>query len=177
MSSKAVSMRSGKQKKRKNDHTGADRAPDPKAVCLDCFCAEMQGNRRKAVIYMTDMNKLRYRAREWLNDYQKGDVSGNKALTLEETAAIVSEYLYETDPRKKAEGTSERVEELQAKAELLHEDLVAEQGKAAELEKRNKELEFQLAGASNRVLRLEGENSALRFAIRCNGVSGAEVRP
>ena len=47
----------------------------------------------------------------------------------------------------------------------------------SELEKRNKELEFQLAGAQNRVLRLEGENSAYRFAIRCNGMSGAEVRP
>ena len=37
--------------KEENDHTGADRAPDPKAVCLDCFCAEMQGNHRKVVIY------------------------------------------------------------------------------------------------------------------------------
>ncbi len=73
--------------------------------------------------------------------------------------------------------TSERIKALRAaKVELLHEDLVAEQDKTAELEKRNKELEFQLAGASNRVLRLEGENSALRFAVRCNGMSGAEVK-
>lgn len=73
--------------------------------------------------------------------------------------------------------TSERIKALRAaKVELLHEDLMTEQGKTAELEKRNKELEFQLAGASNRVLRLEGENSALRFAVRCNGVSGAEVK-
>ena len=40
----------GMNSKEENDHTGADRAPDPKAVCLDCFCAEMQGNHRKAVI-------------------------------------------------------------------------------------------------------------------------------
>lgn len=44
-----------------------------------------------------------------------------------------------------------------------------------ELENRAKELEFQLDGAERRIIRLEGENSALRFAIRCNGVSGAEV--
>ena len=162
----------GMNSKKENDHTGADRAPDPKAVCLDCFCAEMQGNHRKAVIYVT----LRERAQEWLDNYKgAGSAYGGNILSLEEMATIVAEYLYETDPRKKAEGTSERVEELQAKAELLHEDFVAEQGKAAELEKRNKELKFQLAGAENRVLRLEGENSAYRFAIRCNGMSGAEV--
>ena len=40
----------GMNSKEENDHTGADRAPDPKAVCLDCFCAVMQGNHRKAVI-------------------------------------------------------------------------------------------------------------------------------
>ena len=117
---------------------------------------------------------LREKAREWLKNY-KGDVSGNKALTLEETAAIVSEYLYETDPRKKAEGTNERVEELKAKAELLHGDLEEVQNEAEDLRKRNKELEFQLAGAERRVLRLEGENSAYKFAIRCNSMSGAEV--
>ena len=71
---------------------------------------------------------------------------------------------------------NERIKALPTKAELLHGDLVEEQGKAAELEKRIKELEFQLAGAERRVCRLEGENSAYRFAIRCNGVSGAEVR-
>ena len=119
---------------------------------------------------------LRERAQEWLKNYKgAGNAYGGNILSLEEMATIVAEYLNETDPRKKAEGTSERVEELQAKAELLHEDLMTEQGKTAELEKRNKELEFQLAGASNRVLRLEGENSALRFSVRCNGVSGAEV--
>ena len=121
------------------------------------------------------MTTLRNNAKEWLDKYKAGEPCSG-LLDTEDIAAIVAEYLYETDPRKKAEGTSERVEELQAKAELLHEDLMTEQGKTAELEKRNKELEFQLAGAENRVLRLEGENSAYRFAIRCNGMSGAEVR-
>ena len=107
---------------------------------------------------------LREKAQNWLKNYKAGEPCSG-LLGTEDKAAIVAEYLYETDPRKKAEGTSERVEELQAKAELLHEDLMTEQGKT------------QLAGASNRVLRLEGENSALRFAIRCNGMSGAEVRP
>ena len=115
---------------------------------------------------------LREKAQEWLDNYKgAGNAYGGNILSLEEMAAIVAEYLHETP----SEDTSERIKALQAKAELLHEDLMTEQGKTAELEKRNKELEFQLAGASNRVLRLEGENSALRFAVRCNGVSGAEV--
>ena len=121
---------------------------------------------------------LRERAQEWLDNYKgAGNAYGGAILSLEDMASIVAEYLHETPSGAESEDTSERVKALQAKVELLHEDLMTEQGKTAELEKRNKELEFQLAGASNRVLRLEGENSALRFAIRCNGMSGAEVRP
>lgn len=44
-----------------------------------------------------------------------------------------------------------------------------------ELEHQAEELRFQLDGARIHTARLEGENSALRFAIRCNSVSGAEV--
>lgn len=120
---------------------------------------------------------LREKAQEWLKNYKAGDAYGGNVLSLEEMAAVVSEYLYETDPRKKAEDTSEIIKALPTKAELLHSDLTEVQNEAADLRKRIKELEFQLAGAENRVLRLEGENSAYRFAIRCNGMSGAEVRP
>ena len=113
---------------------------------------------------------LREKAQEWLKNYKgAGNAYGGNILSLEEMAAIVSEYLNGC-------GDSAKKIALEGRVELLHEDLVAEQAKTAELEKRNKELEFQLAGASNRVLRLEGENSALRFAVRCNGVSGAEVK-
>lgn len=113
---------------------------------------------------------LREKAQEWLDDYKKP--SNDAVVNMpspEVIAAVFTEYLRES-------GDSAKKKALEGRVELLHEDLAAEQGKAAELEKRNKELEFQLAGASNRVLRLEGENSALRFAVRCNGVSGAEVR-
>lgn len=116
---------------------------------------------------------LREKAQEWLDNYKgAGSAYGGNILSLEEMATIVAEYLHETP----SEDTSERIKALQAKAELLHGNLEEVQNEAADLRKRNKELEFQLAGASNRVLRLEGENSALRFAVRCNGVSGAEVR-
>ena len=119
---------------------------------------------------------LREKAQEWLKNYKgAGNAYGGNILSLEEMAAIVSEYLYETDPRKKAEDTSEIIKALPTKAELLHGDLEEVQNEAADLRKRIKELEFQLAGAERRVLRLEGENSALRFAVRCNGMSGAEV--
>lgn len=121
------------------------------------------------------MTTLRNNAKEWLDKYKAGEPCSG-LLDTEDVAAIVAEYLHETPSGTEGEDTSERIKALQTKAELLHEDLVAEQGKTAELEKRNKELEFQLAGAENRVLRLEGENSAYRFAIRCNGMSGAEVR-
>lgn len=120
---------------------------------------------------------LREKAQEWLKNYKAGDAYGGNVLSLEEMAAIVAEYLHETDPCKKAEDASERIKALSSKAELLHGDLEEVQNEAEDLRKRNKELEFQLDGAEKRVLRLEGENSAYRFAIRCNGVSGAEVRP
>lgn len=113
--------------------------------------------------------ELREKAKSWLEKYKSGDPYAVR-FGLEDVAAVVAEYLHESEePSAKKKALEDRVE-------LLHEDLAAEQGKTAELEKRNKELEFQLAGASNRVLRLEGENSALRFAVRCNGVSGAEVK-
>ena len=115
------------------------------------------------------MTTLRNNAKEWLDKYKAGEPCSG-LLDTEDVAAIVAEYLNGC-------GDSAKKIALEGRVELLHEDLVAEQAKTAELEKRNKELEFQLAGAENRVLRLEGENSAYRFAIRCNGMSGAEVRP
>ena len=113
---------------------------------------------------------LRESARMWLDNYKAGRNGPEYAPRVEDWAALISEYLNQDGAESK------KRKALEDRVELLHEDLVAEQGKTAELEKRIKELEFQLAGASNRVLRLEGENSALRFAVRCNGVSGAEVR-
>lgn len=98
------------------------------------------------------MSTLRERAQEWLDKYKTGDSYGGNVLSLEDLATIISEYLHES------------AEETQVDSQI------------GELKKRVQELEFQLDGAERRVLRLEGENSALRFAVRCNGVSGAEVK-
>ena len=99
------------------------------------------------------MSTLRERAQEWLDKYKAGIPYGGNALSLEDLATIISEYLHES------------AEETQVDSQI------------GELEKRVQELEFQLDGAERRLLRLDGENSALRFAVRCNGVSGAEVHP
>lgn len=97
------------------------------------------------------MSTLRERAQEWLEKYKARDSYGGDVLSLEDLATIISEYLHES------------AEETQVASQI------------GELEKRVKELKFQLDGAERRILRLEGENSALRFSVRCNGVSGAEV--
>lgn len=97
------------------------------------------------------MSTLRERAQEWLDYYKasSGDVINLPAPAT--IAAVFAEYLHETKADTQVDGQIE------------------------ELKKRVQELEFQLDGAERRILRLEGENSALRFAVRCNGVSGAEV--
>lgn len=121
---------------------------------------------------------LREKAQEWLKNYKgAGNAYGGNILSLEEMAAVVSEYLYETDPRKKAEGTNERVEELKAKAELLHGDLIEAQNEAEVLRKKNEELVSHIHMVEREMDRMGGQIAAYKFVIRCNGVSGAEVRP
>lgn len=83
--------------------------------------------------------------------YTFSNVASDDWMVIDDDATIDSEYLHET---KTDTRTVSYIEEL---------------------EHRVKELEFQLDGARRHTTRLEGENSALRFAIRCNGVSGAEV--
>lgn len=96
------------------------------------------------------MSTLRERAQEWLDAYKRGGIVVNE-FSYEDQATIIAEYLHETKVDTQVDSQIE------------------------ELKKRVQELEFQLDGAERRILRLEGENSALRFAVRCNGVSGAEV--
>lgn len=48
--------------------------------------------------------------------------------------------------------------------------------KIDELNKLNEELQEKNEGMSDRIARLEGYAKGLEFAIRCNGVSGAEVK-
>ncbi len=97
------------------------------------------------------MNTLRERAQEWLDYYKASSGDVINLPDPETIAAVFAEYLHET---KTDTRTVSHIEEI---------------------EHRVKELEFQIDGAERRIIRLEGENSALRFAIRCNGVSGAEV--
>ena len=97
------------------------------------------------------MSTLRERAQAWLDKYKAGDFCGGNVLSLEDLAAIIAEYLQDT--------------KADAEAEY----------RAREFEKQIQELNVQLDAVGKRVIRLEGENSALRFSVRCNGVSGAEV--
>lgn len=97
------------------------------------------------------MNTLRERAQEWL-DYYKASSGDVFDLPAPETiAAVFAEYLHET---KEDTQVDSQIEALKARV---------------------RELEFQLDAVGKRAIRLEGENSALRFSVRCNGVSGAEV--
>ena len=96
------------------------------------------------------MSTLRERAQTWLDAYKRGEIVVNE-FSSEERATIIAEYLHETKEDTQVDGQME------------------------ELKKRVQELEFQLDAVGKRAIRLEGENSALRFSVRCNGVSGAEV--
>ena len=96
------------------------------------------------------MSTLRERAQTWLDAYKRGEIVVNE-FSSEERATIIAEYLHET---KEDTQVDSQIEALKARV---------------------RELEFQLDGAERRILRLEGEHSALRFSVRCNGVSGAEV--
>lgn len=166
------------------NHTGTNRAPDPKAVCLGCFRAVFQGSHRKAGDVMSEIGMdtipLRERAQRWLDNYKAGNAC--EVLSLENTATIVAVFLNVTDPSKKAEGTNERVEELQAKAELLHGDLVEEQDKNIhlreeidEMRKQRDEVLTRLRMRDLDIDRYRAKVEAYEFVIRCNGVSGAEV--
>lgn len=97
------------------------------------------------------MSTLRERAQTWLDYYKASSGDVINLPDPETIAAVFAEYLQETKVDTQVDGQIE------------------------ELKKRVQELEFQLDGAERRILRLEGENSALRFSVRCNGVSGAEV--
>ena len=96
------------------------------------------------------MSTLKERAARWLKGYKNGLVD-EAILPIEDRATIISEYLHESAADTQVDS------------------------QAYELEKQVQELKFQLDAVGKRVIRLEGENSALRFSVRCNGVSGAEV--
>ena len=101
------------------------------------------------------MANIREDMQRWLDAYKRGIETDVDNAVI---ATAFAEFLQET---KTDTRIVSHIEELEHRAK--------------ELEHQVKELKFQLDGARMHTTRLEGENSALRFAIRCNGVSGAEV--
>lgn len=121
------------------------------------------------------MTTLRNNAKEWLDKYKAGEPCSG-LLDTEDVAAIVAEYLHETPSGTEGEDTSERIKALQAKAELLHEDLVEEQDKRRKLEEALQASEKACDYMGSQLTEARGKISAYEFVIRCNGMSGAEVR-
>lgn len=105
---------------------------------------------------------LRERVQEWLDKYKAGEPCSG-LLDTEDVAAIVAEYLHETPSGAEGEDTSERVEALQ--------------DEVGELRKKNEELRSHIHMVEREMDRMGGQIAAYKFVIRCNGVSGAEVRP
>lgn len=74
--------------------------------------------------------------------------------------------------------TSERIKALRAaKVELLHGDLEEAQNEMEVLRKKNEELRSHIHMVEREMDRMGGQIAAYEFVIRCNGMSGAEVRP
>jgi len=114
--------------------------------------------------------ELREKAKKWLDAYKSGDPNGVD-FEIEDVAAVVAEYLHGT------EETSAKKKALEDRVELLHEDLMAEQDKRRKLEEALRASEKACDYMGSQLTEARGKISAYEFVIRCNGVSGAEVRP
>ena len=94
------------------------------------------------------MANIREDMQRWLDAYKQGAVINVDNAVI---ATAFAEFLCETKTDTQA---VDHIEKFEHQVE---------------------ELKLQLHEARIHITRLEGENSALRFAIRCNSVSGAEV--
>ena len=113
--------------------------------------------------------ELREKAKSWLEKYKSGDPYAVK-FGLEDVAAVVAEYLYESEePSAKKKALEDRVE-------LLHEDLMAEQDKRRKLEEALQASEKACDYMGSQLTEARGKIDAYEFVIMCNGVSGGEVR-
>ena len=108
------------------------------------------------------MSTLRERAQAWLDSYKAG--SNTYELTDEDEATIISEYLHNAK-----EDVLEKYEELQNENEQLREEL-------ADIKTRLNTSEFTRESLASDLFEARGKIKAYEFVIRCNGVSGAEVR-
>lgn len=118
---------------------------------------------------------LREKAQYWLDNYKgAGNAYGGHILSLEEMAAIVAEYLHETDEDK-----TERLRQLEelklsmAAMNRAHKELATEKEKLKEALKAS---ESACDYMGSQLTEARGKIKAYEFCIRCNGVSGAEVR-
>lgn len=109
------------------------------------------------------MSTLKERAARWLKGYKNGLVD-EAILPIEDRAAIVSEYLHNAK-----EDVLEKYEELQNENEQLREEL-------ADIKTRLNTSELTRESLASDLFEARGKIKAYEFVIRCNGVSGAEVR-
>lgn len=109
------------------------------------------------------MSALKERAARWLKGYKNGMVD-EAILPVEDRAAIVSEYLHNAK-----EDVLEKYEELQNENEQLREEL-------ADIKTRLNTSELTRESLASDLFEARGKIKAYEFVIRCNGVSGAEVR-
>lgn len=112
---------------------------------------------------------LREKAQGWLDGYKNGVDDVQNRLDIEDWAAIVGEYLHDT------EGNDSKIKKLKDTCETLHEDNRKLQDKIVELIRESEAIKNSAEMSRQRVTFLEGKVSALEFSVRCNGISGAEV--
>ena len=108
---------------------------------------------------------LREKAQRWLDSYKENDsISSDVYVSIKEWAIIVAVFLNETDPDKtEDDATSERIKVLQDELSKTKQMLEGER-------MTHESLVYDLARARAKV-------EAYEFVIRCNSMSGAEVRP
>ncbi len=118
---------------------------------------------------------LKDRAQKWLDSYKKNDcISSDVYMSVTNWATIVAEYLHETDEDK-----TERLRQLEelklsmAAMNRAHKELAAEKEKLKEALKAS---ESACDYMGSQLTEARGKIKAYEFCIRCNGVSGAEVR-
>ena len=116
------------------------------------------------------MSTLRERAQGWLDKYKAGDFCGGNVLSLEDLAAIIAEYLHGT-----GENVLEKSKELKKENDLLREMHTEVKKELEDIKTRLTTSELTRESLASDLFEARGKIKAYEFAIRCNGVSGAEV--